>query len=109
MKPGVTTQHSASTSRSAFVVMRPILVILSPLTPTSARYDARPDPSTTTPFLITRSYVTAVSFEDGQIEVVEAGAGCREEPVRGARCAAPPSAPRHPRPCPPPTHTSHPS
>src|SRR5437867_3675477 len=55
-KPGVTTWPSASTTSRARSRMRPIVTMRPWRTPTSARYRGRPDPSTTVPFLITRSY-----------------------------------------------------
>src|SRR5439155_249718 len=55
-KPGVTTWPSASTTSRARSRMRPIVTMRPCRTPTSARYRGRPDPSTTMPFLITRSY-----------------------------------------------------
>src|SRR5213593_3359253 len=55
-KPGVTTWPSASITSRARSRMRPIVTIRPCRTPTSARYRGRPDPSTTAPFLITRSY-----------------------------------------------------
>src|SRR5215813_11669486 len=54
-KPGATTWPSASRTSLADSRMRPMAAILPPLTPTSARYRGRPDPSTTQPFLIRRS------------------------------------------------------
>src|SRR4029450_441328 len=54
-KPGATTWPSASKTSLADSRMRPMAAILPPLTPTSARYRGRPDPSTTQPFLIRRS------------------------------------------------------
>src|SRR5207253_2912860 len=56
IKPGVTTWPSASITSRARSRMRPIVTMRPWRTPTSARYRGRPDPSTTEPFLITRSY-----------------------------------------------------
>src|SRR5438128_3095143 len=56
IKPGVTTWPSASITSRARSRMRPIVTMRPWRTPTSARYRGRPDPSTTVPFLITRSY-----------------------------------------------------
>lgn len=54
-KPGATTCPSASITSRAASRMRPIAATRPPMTPTSARYLGSPDPSTTTPSLITRS------------------------------------------------------
>src|SRR5438876_4356428 len=56
IKPGVTTWPSASITSRARSRMRPIVTMRPWRTPTSARYRGRPDPSTTVPFLIARSY-----------------------------------------------------
>ena len=53
--PGATTWPSASITSRADSRMRPIAAIRPPTTPTSPRYRGMPDPSITTPFLITRS------------------------------------------------------
>ena len=55
MKPGATTWPSASMTSVADSRMRPIVAMRPCRTPTSARYRGKPDPSITTPFLITRS------------------------------------------------------
>ena len=54
-KPGVTTRPSASMTSRADSRMRPMATIRPAITPTSPRYRGSPDPSTTQPFLITRS------------------------------------------------------
>ena len=55
MKPGVTTWPSASISRPDRSLIRPTKPMRSSTTPTSARNDPSPDPSTTVPFRITMS------------------------------------------------------
>jgi hypothetical protein len=57
MKPGETTWPVASISSFPLSRMRAIAAILSPTTPTSARYPGIPVPSTTVPLRITRSYM----------------------------------------------------
>src|SRR5262249_13637518 len=54
-KPGATTSPSASMTSRARSRMRPIVSIRPWRTPMSAGYAGKPDPSTTIPFLITRS------------------------------------------------------
>src|SRR6266540_3963840 len=54
-KPGDTTRPSASMTSRADSRMRPMVAMRPSLTPTSARYRGSPEPSTTQPFLITRS------------------------------------------------------
>ncbi len=54
-KPGDTTWPSASITSRADSRMRPMVAMRPPDTPTSARYRGSPDPSTTQPFLTTRS------------------------------------------------------
>ena len=53
--PGATTLPSASMTSRALSRSRPMATILPAFTPTSPRYRGRPDPSTTHPFLISRS------------------------------------------------------
>src|SRR6185312_6357098 len=56
MKPGVTARPEASTVRVAGPLSLPISAILPLRTPTSPRNAGMPEPSTTRPFLISRSY-----------------------------------------------------
>src|SRR5438045_2469308 len=60
MKPGATAWPSASIVLLAGPDSLPISTILPSLTPTSPRNAGMPDPSTTSPFLINRSY--AIGF-----------------------------------------------
>ena len=55
MKPGATTRSVASITVAAPSVTRPISAILPLVTATSARRAGAPVPSTSMPFLITRS------------------------------------------------------
>src|SRR5216117_2251481 len=59
--PGATNRPPASIVRSAAPVTRPISTIVPSLTATSARKREKPLPSTTIPFLITRSCAMASS------------------------------------------------
>src|SRR3954451_20239002 len=61
MKPGLTARPSASIVFVAGLESLPISAILPSLTPTSARKLGIPEPSTTRPFLIKRSYAIASS------------------------------------------------
>src|ERR1019366_4347816 len=56
MKPGETARPLASTVRVAGPLSLPISAILPFRTPTSPRNAGMPEPSTTRPFLISRSY-----------------------------------------------------
>src|SRR5438874_7658504 len=60
MKPGATARPAASIVLLAGPDNLPISTILPSLTPTSPRNDGMPEPSTTRPFLISRSY--AIGF-----------------------------------------------
>ncbi len=55
MKPGVTTWPSASISCVPRAAIRPTAAIRPSTMPTSARYEPRPEPSTTVPLRITMS------------------------------------------------------
>ena len=59
--PGATKRPSASIVFSAAPVTRPISTIVPSLTATSARYREKPLPSTTMPFLITKSWAMTSS------------------------------------------------
>src|SRR5713226_5710722 len=62
MKPGATTRSAASITVAAPSVTRPISAILPPVMATSARRAGAPVPSTTAPFLITRSWAMKSSL-----------------------------------------------
>ncbi len=66
-KPGVTTWPSASISRRPGSRIRPTVVIVVPEIPTSARYEPRPDPSTTVPLRITRSWSIAALLRTSRV------------------------------------------
>src|SRR5580704_17723089 len=61
MNPGATTAPAASTVRAAVPLNLPISTILPSLTPTSPRYAGIPEPSTTRPLRINRSYAIGLS------------------------------------------------
>src|SRR6266436_6578459 len=63
MNPGATTRPSASIVRVAGPDNLPISAILPSLTPTSPRKAGIPEPSTTRPFLINRSYAIGFLLE----------------------------------------------
>src|SRR5262245_27269393 len=81
MKPGVTARPSASISRVPRSRMAPTCAMRSPTIPTSARYEPKPDPSTTTPLRITRSngivrhYAAMAGRFAGRIALVTGAAG----------------------------------
>src|SRR5437016_14614257 len=60
MNPGATARPSASIVLLAGPLNLPISAILPFLTPTSPRKAGIPEPSTTRPFLISRSYAIAI-------------------------------------------------
>src|SRR5262245_24994501 len=64
MKPGATTRSAASITRAAPSVTRPTSAILPFAMATSARRAGSPVPSTSVPFLITRSKVMTSSSRD---------------------------------------------
>src|SRR6266568_185570 len=64
MKPGATTRSAASITVAAPSVTRPISAILPPVIATSARRAGAPVPSTSMPFLITRSWAMESSSSD---------------------------------------------
>src|SRR5882672_2153065 len=64
MKPGATTRSAASITVAPPSVTRPISAILPPVMATSARRAGAPVPSTSIPFLITRSWVMESSSGD---------------------------------------------
>ncbi len=66
MMPGATMWPSASNVSLALSRMRPIEAMRPFLTPTSARKRGRPEPSITTPFLISRSYAIDRSSVTGR-------------------------------------------
>src|ERR1700751_1987530 len=60
MNPGATARPSASLVRSAVPLNLPISTILPSWTPTSPRKAGIPEPSTTRPFLISRSHAIGI-------------------------------------------------
>src|SRR5712691_8215016 len=64
MKPGATTRSAASITLAAPSVTRPISAILPAVMATSARRAGAPVPSTSMPFLITRSWAMTSSSSD---------------------------------------------
>src|ERR1700704_1442926 len=64
MKPGATTRSAASITAAAPSVTRPISAILPLVMATSARRAGAPVPSTSMPFLITRSYAMESSYRE---------------------------------------------
>src|SRR5437016_3682940 len=64
MKPGATTRSAASITVAAPSVTRPISAIVPPEIATSARRAGAPVPSTSMPFLITRSWAMTSSSSD---------------------------------------------
>src|ERR1700730_337570 len=65
MKPGATAWPSASIVFVAVPDSLPISAILPSLTPTSPRNAGIPEPSTTTPFLISKSYAIGFLLKAG--------------------------------------------
>src|SRR5437870_10609894 len=64
MKPGATTRPSASITVAAPSVTRPTSAMVPPEMATSARRAGAPVPSTSMPFLITRSWAMTSSSSD---------------------------------------------